>query len=186
MVVLDPVRQFPAGTGCEFDVTAHRIGRTAITDYSDGRETVDAHYIDYTIVNDANGKRFVTNFVHHEVDRYDAAANVYRGQSSGVSIYQSVVPSPSGCSTPTDCKGRLSDRSLGRRGARWPPGAVPLDELTERERDCAFQSCATCHATTVSIRCLDTDELSMTSRPADSKSVATPMSPFPGNRTLEG
>ena len=88
VVVLDPVRQFLAGTGCEFGVTAHRIGRTVITDYSDGRETVDAHYIDYTIVNDANGKRFVTNFVHHEVDRYDAAANVYRGQSSGVSIYQ--------------------------------------------------------------------------------------------------
>jgi hypothetical protein len=41
VVVLDPVRQFPAGTGCEFDVTAHR-----------------------------------------------AAANVYRGLSSGVSIYQ--------------------------------------------------------------------------------------------------
>ena len=32
-------------------------------------------------------------------------------------------------------KGRLGDRSLGRRGARWPPGAVPLDDLTERERE---------------------------------------------------
>jgi hypothetical protein len=88
VVNLDPVRQFPAGTGCEFDVTAHRIGRTVITDYSDGREVIETHYIGYTIVNDANGKKFVTDFVHHEVDRYDAAANVYRGQSSGVSIYQ--------------------------------------------------------------------------------------------------
>jgi hypothetical protein len=86
----DPVRHFPAGTGCEFDVTVYQRGRTAITDFSDGREAIETDYIDYTIVNDTNSKRFVTNLVHHEVDWCDAADNVYRGQSSGDTIFQSL------------------------------------------------------------------------------------------------
>ena len=84
---LGPVGHFPAGTGCEFDVTAYRSGRTAVTDFSDGREAIETHYIDYTMVNDANGKAFAINFVHHEVDRYDAANDVIRGRSSGDTIF---------------------------------------------------------------------------------------------------
>ena len=82
-----PVGHFPAGTGCEFDVTAYRSGRTANTYFSDGREVVETHYIDYTMVNDANGKTFVIDFVHHEVDHYDAANDVIRGRSSGDTIF---------------------------------------------------------------------------------------------------
>jgi len=82
-----PVGHYPAGTGCEFDVTAYRSGRTANTVFSDGREVVETHYIDYTMVNDANGKTFVINFVHHEVDRYDAANDVIHGRSSGDTIF---------------------------------------------------------------------------------------------------
>ena len=85
---LDPVSHYPAGTGCVFDVTAYRSGRTALTEFSDGRAAFETHYIDYAIVNDANGKTFVTNLVHHEVDWYDAANDVYRGQSSGDTIFQ--------------------------------------------------------------------------------------------------
>ena len=66
---------------------AYHSGRTAITDFSDGREAIETHYIDYTIVNDANGKTFVTNLVHHEVDWYDAANDVIRGRSSGDTIF---------------------------------------------------------------------------------------------------
>lgn len=82
-----PVSHYPAGSGCEFDVTAYHTGRTTVTDFSDGREAIETHYIDYTIVNDANGKTFVSNLVHYEVDWYDAANNVYRGQSSGDTIF---------------------------------------------------------------------------------------------------
>ena len=81
-----PVSHYPAGSGCEFDVTAYHTGRTAVTDFSDGREAIETHYIDYTIVNDANGKTFVTNLVHHEVDWYDDANNI-AGRSSGDTIF---------------------------------------------------------------------------------------------------
>ena len=82
-----PVSHYPAGSGCEFDVTAYHTGRTTVIDYSDGREVFETHYLDYTIVNDANEKTFVTNLIHHEVDRYDAANDVYQGQSSGDTIF---------------------------------------------------------------------------------------------------
>lgn len=82
-----PVSHYPAGSGCEFDVSAYHTGRTTVVDYSDGREVFETHYIDYTIVNDGNGMAFVTNLIHHEVDRYDAANDVYRGVSSGDTIF---------------------------------------------------------------------------------------------------
>lgn len=82
-----PVAHYPAGTGCEFDVTAYQNGRTTITDFSDGREAIETHYLDYTIVNDANHKTFVTNFIHHDVETYDAANDLIRGRTSGDTIF---------------------------------------------------------------------------------------------------
>lgn len=85
----DPFTHYPAGTFCDFPITVYRTpgARTTDTTFSDGREVIENHSVQRTEVNDANGKAFVTTSVHLEVDRLDVANNVYRGTSSGQSIF---------------------------------------------------------------------------------------------------
>ena len=87
--VADPVRHYPAGTGCDFDVTVYRSpgSRTAITDFTDGREQIINHESRRTIVNDATGAAFVETSAYREVDRFDADAGVIRGSVTGQSIF---------------------------------------------------------------------------------------------------
>jgi hypothetical protein len=68
-----PFTHYPAGTGCDFDVTVYRPqgGWVAFTDFSDGRETIIAHVIQRTITNDVTGATFVETSVSHEVDRFE-------------------------------------------------------------------------------------------------------------------
>jgi hypothetical protein len=84
---------FPAGTGCEFDVTAYRTDNSfsIITDFSDGREMGIFHSSRRTIVNDATGATFVETTANREVDRFDTDAGVIRGSVTGQSIFQFAV-----------------------------------------------------------------------------------------------
>lgn len=88
VVVAGPFTHYPAGTGCDFDVTVYRPrgGWTAITDFTDGREAVVNHVIERTITNDATGATFVEVSSSHEVDRFEDG--MIRGTISGQFILQ--------------------------------------------------------------------------------------------------
>lgn len=88
VVVAGPFTHYPAGTGCDFDVTVYRPhgGWTAITDFTDGREALVNHVIDRTITNDATGATFVEMTSSHEVDRFEDG--VIRGTINGQFIFQ--------------------------------------------------------------------------------------------------
>lgn len=81
---------YPAGTGCEFDVTAYRTDHAflIIMDFSDGREQIIVHSKRRTIVNGATGAAFVETNANREVDRFDADAGVIRGSVTGQSIFE--------------------------------------------------------------------------------------------------
>ncbi len=89
VIVAGPVSHYPAGTGCDFDVTVYRSpgSRTTITDFSDGHEMLLNHATHRTIVNDATGAAFVETSAYREVDRFDADAGVIRGAVTGQSIF---------------------------------------------------------------------------------------------------
>ena len=72
VIVAGPVAHYPAGTGCEFDVTVYRSpgSRTTITDFSDGNEMLLNHATHRTITNDATGATFVEESISHEVDTF--------------------------------------------------------------------------------------------------------------------
>jgi len=73
VIIAGPFTHFPAGTGCDFDVTVYRPkgGWTAFTDFSDGHEAIVNHAVERTITNDATGATFVEVSSSHEVDRFD-------------------------------------------------------------------------------------------------------------------
>jgi len=68
------VSHYPAGEGCEFDVTAYKLpsAHTTVTTFSDGTQFYDAHSLHRRIVNDATGAEYDDNIVSHEVDNVDA------------------------------------------------------------------------------------------------------------------
>ena len=68
------VSHYPAGEGCEFDVTAYKLpsAHTTVTTFSDGTQFYDAHSLHRRIVNDANGVEYDESIVSHEVDNVDA------------------------------------------------------------------------------------------------------------------
>jgi hypothetical protein len=88
VVVASPFTHYPAGTGCDFDVTVSRPqgGWTAITDFTDGREALVNHAIERTITNDATGATFVEVSSSHEVDRFEDG--VIRGTINGQFTFQ--------------------------------------------------------------------------------------------------
>ena len=88
VVVAGPLTHFPAGTGCDFDVTVYRPrgGWTAITDFTDGREAFVNHVVERTITNDATGATFVEVTSSHEVDTFENG--VIRGSISGQFIFE--------------------------------------------------------------------------------------------------
>jgi hypothetical protein len=73
VIVAGPETHYPAGTGCDFDVTVYRPkgGWTAITDFTDGREALVNHAVERTITNDASGATFVEVSSSHEVDTFE-------------------------------------------------------------------------------------------------------------------
>ena len=88
VVVASPLTHYPAGTGCDFDVTVYRPagGWTAITDFSGGREMLINHVIKRTITNDATGSTFVEESISREVDRFENGQIL--GMISGQFIWQ--------------------------------------------------------------------------------------------------
>lgn len=88
VIVAGPSTQYPAGTGCDFDVTVYRPkgGWTAITDFSDGREAIVNHVVERTITNDATGATFVEVTSSHEVDVI--IDGDYHGTITGAFIWQ--------------------------------------------------------------------------------------------------
>ena len=82
-----PIAHFPAGTGCDFDVTVHRSPNSwgAETDFSD-RVALVNHAVFRTITNDETGATFVENSVYHEVDRFDG--DLIKGSIEGQFIWQ--------------------------------------------------------------------------------------------------
>jgi hypothetical protein len=83
-----PVGYFPAGTGCDFDVTVYRSPGSwfAVTDFSDGREAFISHAIRRTITNDATGATFVESSIYRDINSIVDGA--YRGTTSGQFIFQ--------------------------------------------------------------------------------------------------
>jgi len=81
---------YPAGTGCVFDVTAYRTDHAfaILTAFADGRFQIINHSKRRTIVNDDTGAAFVETSAYREVDRFDADAGVIRGSVTGQSIFQ--------------------------------------------------------------------------------------------------
>ena len=88
VVAAQPITHFPAGTGCDFDVTVYRPlgGWTAITDFSGGREAIVNHAIQRTITNDATGATFVEESISHEVDTFPNG--LITGKINGQFIWQ--------------------------------------------------------------------------------------------------
>jgi hypothetical protein len=88
VIVAGPVAHYPAGTGCDFDVTVYRSpgSRTAITDFSDGSEMLINHATHRTITNDATGATFVEESISHEVDRFEGGQII--GMINGQFIWQ--------------------------------------------------------------------------------------------------
>jgi anaerobic selenocysteine-containing dehydrogenase len=88
VIVAGPSTHYPAGTGCDFDVTVYRPkgGWTAITDFTDGREAIVNHAVERTITNDATGATFVEVSSSHEVDVI--IDGDYHGTITGSFIWQ--------------------------------------------------------------------------------------------------
>ncbi len=88
VIVAGPATHYPAGTGCDFDVTVYRPrgGWNTFTDFSDGREAIVNHVVERTITNDTTGATFVETSVAHEVDRFDG--DLIIGAINGQFIFQ--------------------------------------------------------------------------------------------------
>jgi len=67
------VSHYPAGQGCEFDVTAYKLpsARTTIVEYSDGTLVFETHSMHRRIVSDVTGLEYDENIESHEVDNVD-------------------------------------------------------------------------------------------------------------------
>jgi hypothetical protein len=88
VIYAGPVAHYPAGTGCDFDVTVYRTpgSRTTFTNFSDGREMVLNHSVQRRITNDATGAVFVESSIDHEVDWFEGG--LIRGTINGQFIWQ--------------------------------------------------------------------------------------------------
>jgi hypothetical protein len=86
------VSHYPAGEGCDFDVTAYKqpSAHTTVTTFSDGTQFYDAHSLHRRIVNDATGAEYDDNIVSHEVDHVDGAG-IDHGSISGQFIWTFLV-----------------------------------------------------------------------------------------------
>lgn len=83
--ITDLVQHFAAGDGCPFDVTVQKTpgARVTITDFSDGREVVEAHSMHRTITSDTTGLSFVENIESRDVEWIDPTTGLVFGQTSG-------------------------------------------------------------------------------------------------------
>ena len=83
------VSHYPAGEGCDFDVTAYKLpsAHTTVIEFSDGTLVFDAHSLHRRIVNDATGAEYDENIVSHEVDNVDANG-IDHGSINGQFIWQ--------------------------------------------------------------------------------------------------
>jgi hypothetical protein len=86
------VSHYPAGDGCEFDVTAYKLpsAHTTVTLFSDGTQFYDAHSLHRRIVNDATGAEYDESIVSHEVDNVDSDG-IDHGSISGQFIWTFLV-----------------------------------------------------------------------------------------------
>lgn len=86
------VSHYPAGEGCDFDVTAYKLpsAHTTVTTFSDGTQFYDAHSLHRRIVNDATGAEYDDNIVSHEVDHVDGAG-IDHGSINGQFIWTFLV-----------------------------------------------------------------------------------------------
>ena len=83
-----PVRHFPAGSGCDFDVTAYTMpgARATEFDFSNGTVAFETHSMHRRIVHDATGAVYEESIESREVDRFDG--NLIRGTINGQFIWQ--------------------------------------------------------------------------------------------------
>ena len=83
------VSHYPAGEGCDFDVTAYKLpsAHTTVTTFSDGTQFYDQHSLHRRIVNDATGAEYDDNIVSHEVDTVDSDGIIH-GSINGQFIWQ--------------------------------------------------------------------------------------------------
>jgi hypothetical protein len=81
----DRVGQFPAGTGCTFDVTVYSgpKGSVTVTDFSDGTEVYVVHAMFRTITSDVTGATFVENQEYRDAEWIDATSGLLDGETSG-------------------------------------------------------------------------------------------------------
>ena len=68
-----PVSHYPAGQGCEFDVTAYKLpsARTTMVEFSDGTLVFETHSMHRRIISDVTGIEYDENIESHEVDNVD-------------------------------------------------------------------------------------------------------------------
>jgi hypothetical protein len=83
-----PVSHYPAGTGCDFDVTAYKLpsAHTTEIDFSNGTVVFETHSMHRRIVNDATGAEYDQNIESHERDTFDG--DLIRGTINGQFIWQ--------------------------------------------------------------------------------------------------
>ena len=86
------VSHYPAGEGCDFDVTAYKLptAHTTVVTFSDGTQFYDAHSLHRRIVSDVTGLEYDESIVSHEVDNVDANG-IDHGSINGQFIWTFLV-----------------------------------------------------------------------------------------------
>lgn len=86
------VSHYPAGQGCEFNVTAYKLpsARTTEIDYSDGTIVFESHSMHRRIISDVTGLEYDDNIESHEVDNVDANG-IDHGSINGQFIWTFLV-----------------------------------------------------------------------------------------------
>src|SRR5689334_2516934 len=86
------VSHYPAGQGCEFDVTAYKLpsARTTITTFSDGTIVFETHSMHRRIVSDVTGLEYDESIESHEFDNVDANG-IDHGSINGQFIWTFLV-----------------------------------------------------------------------------------------------
>jgi hypothetical protein len=82
---LNLVEQFPAGSGCTFDVTVERTpgARATVTNFSDGTTVYQGHSMHRVITSDVTGKTFFGNLEFRDAEWIDATSGLLIGETSG-------------------------------------------------------------------------------------------------------
>jgi hypothetical protein len=94
-----------AGTACAFDVYFEPTGWDALTDFSNGAETVTAQ-VNVTVTNMETGTSFVHKARFHSIDWYDPATGIDRGVVNG-QVLQQFLPGDVGPFGVVEAPGRL-------------------------------------------------------------------------------